>query len=85
MRCLEAIAAQQIDEEFEVVVIDSGSTDGTAERARERTARACTRSRPAEFHHGRTRNLRRAQARGEILVWTTHDAYPGARRLARRC
>jgi rhamnosyltransferase len=30
----------------------------------------------AEFHHGRTRNLGAELARGEIIVWTTHDAYP---------
>lgn len=29
-----------------------------------------------EFHHGATRNLAGSLARGEILVWTTHDAYP---------
>ena len=34
VRCLEAIARQQVDEEVEVVVIDSGSTDGSVERAR---------------------------------------------------
>jgi rhamnosyltransferase len=30
----------------------------------------------AEFHHGATRNLGAQLARGEIVVWTTHDAYP---------
>ena len=33
-RCLAGIAAQQVDEEVEIVVVDSGSTDGSAERAR---------------------------------------------------
>ena len=35
-RCLAGIAAQQIDEDVEVVVVDSGSTDGSrASRAQQ--------------------------------------------------
>jgi rhamnosyltransferase len=75
MRCLDAIAAQRIGEEVEVLIIDSSSTDGTAERARAHGARV-HQIRPDEFHHGRTRNLGVQHARGEIVVWTTHDAYP---------
>ncbi len=77
VRCLDAIAAQQIDEPFEVVIADSGSTDGSVEVARSRGARVV--EIPAvEFHHGRTRNLLVGHARGEIIVWTSHDAYPDA-------
>jgi rhamnosyltransferase len=75
VRCLEAIASQRIEEEFEVVVIDSGSTDRTPERARALGARVHEIA-PEEFHHGATRNLAVGLARGEIVVWTTHDAYP---------
>jgi rhamnosyltransferase len=58
-----------------VLVVDSGSTDGTPALARERGVRV--HEIPAsEFHHGATRNLGAQLARGEILVWTTHDAYP---------
>jgi rhamnosyltransferase len=75
VRCLEAINAQVIDEEYEVVIVDSGSTDGSAETARRLGARV--HEIPAsEFHHGRTRNLLVSHARGEIIVWTSHDAYP---------
>lgn len=74
-RCLDAIARQRIDEEYEVVVVDSGSTDDTVAIAKAHGARVHTI--PAEeFHHGRTRNLAVGHARGDILVWTTHDAYP---------
>ena len=73
--CLEAVNSQQIDEEFEVVIVDSGSVDGSVERARALGARV--HEIPAsEFHHGRTRNLLLAHARGEIVVWTSHDARP---------
>jgi rhamnosyltransferase len=74
-RCLEAIAAQRIDDDYEVLVVDSGSTDGTPDRARDHGARV--HEIPAsEFHHGTTRNVAGSLARGDILVWTTHDAYP---------
>src|SRR5262245_24012573 len=74
-RCLDAIARQQLDEEFEVVVVDSGSEDGTPDLARARGAKVHEIP-AAEFHHGETRNLAAALASGEKLVFTTHDAYP---------
>jgi rhamnosyltransferase len=74
-RCLDAIAGQRIDEDFEVLVIDSGSTDDTIAVAQARGARV--HSVPAEdFHHGATRNVAVELARGDVVVWTTHDAYP---------
>jgi rhamnosyltransferase len=75
VRCLEAIRRQRIDEQFEVVIVDSGSTDGSVERARSLGARVHEIA-PSEFHHGRTRNLLASYARGEILVWVSHDAVP---------
>jgi rhamnosyltransferase len=74
-RCLDAIASQQIDEEVEVLVVDSGSTDGTPGRARDHGARVHEIA-ADDFHHGTTRNLAAGLAHGDILVWTTHDAYP---------
>jgi rhamnosyltransferase len=58
-----------------VLVVDSGSTDGTPQVARERGARVDSIA-PAEFHHGATRNLAVSLAEGDVIVWTTHDAYP---------
>ena len=57
----------------EVVVVDSGSTDGSPERAR--AAGAVVHEIPAEaFGHGRTRNLGVELARGETVVFTSQDA-----------
>ncbi len=73
VRCLDGIAAQQVDEEVEVVVVDSGSTDGSPDVAR--AAGAVVHEIPAdEFGHGRTRNLAIELARGELLVFTSQDA-----------
>ncbi len=73
-RCLDAIARQEIDEELEVVVVDSGSTDGSVELARRRGARVVEVA-ASEFNHGASRNLGAAESRGDVLVFTTQDAY----------
>lgn len=74
-RTLEAIAAQDLDEPYEVVVIDSGSTDGTPELAERHGARVIAID-PATFGHGRTRNAGIASCRGDLVVLTVQDAVP---------
>ena len=74
VRCLEAVAAQEVDEEVEVVVVDSGSRDGSVKTARRLGARVHEID-AAEFGHGRTRNLGASLARGKTLVFTSQDAY----------
>ncbi len=84
-RCLDAIAAQRVEDEVETVVIDSSSTDGSAELARSRGARVEVIAQ-ADFRHGSARNLGAELARGEVLVFTTQDAYPADDRwLATLC
>jgi rhamnosyltransferase len=73
-RCLDAIARQQTDEPVETLVVDSGSRDGSAELARARGAHVLV-VEPTEFGHGSTRNRAAGEARGELLVFTTQDAY----------
>jgi rhamnosyltransferase len=74
IRCLHGIAEQRIDEEVEVVIVDSGSRDGSVDVARQLGARVHEIT-AGEFHHGRTRNLGARLARGETLVFTSQDAY----------
>ncbi len=72
---LEALASQDIAGGFELVVIDSGSSDGTLEAAA-RAGASVERIPRSEFNHGRTRNLGIARAHGEIVALLTQDAVP---------
>jgi rhamnosyltransferase len=74
-RCLSAIRAQSVDDEPEVVVVDSGSTDTSVATARDHGARVVEIA-PEEFDHGKTRNLAVEAARGEVLVFISQDAEP---------
>jgi rhamnosyltransferase len=77
VRCLQGIRRQRIDDEVEIVVVDSGSSDGSPERARE--LGAVVHEIPAqEFVHGATRNLAARRSRGDVLVFTVQDAEPAS-------
>lgn len=60
---------------LEVLIIDSGSTDGTAEIA-ESFGHRVHRIAPAEFGHGRTRNLGVRLTRGDVICFLTQDVLP---------
>ncbi|MGI8557961.1 MAG: glycosyltransferase family 2 protein [Solirubrobacteraceae bacterium] len=73
-RCLESIVHQDVDHEVEIVVVDSGSVDGSDALARSFGARV-DRIEPATFNHGAARNVGISHARGEIIVFISQDAY----------
>lgn len=75
--CLEAIRAQRIDEEVEIVVVDSGSSDGSLGAARAYGALIEEIS-PRCFSHGAARNLGAELASGEVLVFLSQDAVPAS-------
>lgn len=60
---------------FQVLVIDSGSRDGTPERA-EASGFDVERIPPASFGHGRTRNLGVRLSRGDVVCFLTDDVLP---------
>jgi O-antigen biosynthesis protein len=71
----DALAAVRSQGELELLVIDSGSRDGSVEVA-ERYADDLIRIPPAEFGHGRTRNMGAERASGELICFLTQDAVP---------
>ena len=72
---LGGIRSQRIDGDVEIVVVDSGSTDGSValcERAGARVERIA----PEAFSHGGTRNRLMEMARGARVAFLTQDAVP---------
>jgi len=76
---LQALYSQKDAPSFEVVAIDSGSTDHTVPLLGRYPVRLV--QIPArEFHHARTRNLAAGLASGAILVLLSQDAIPASHR-----
>ena len=75
--CLEAVFSQKEVGEFEVLLVDSGSTDETVQIARQFPIRI-EQIRPEEFHHARTRNFAASLGTGSIIVNLSGDALPAS-------
>lgn len=76
---LAAVHAQ--GEDVEILVIDSGSRDGSVQIARDGGARVLEIA-PETFGHGRTRNLGAEQTSGRLIAFLTQDATPAPGWLA---
>jgi glycosyltransferase involved in cell wall biosynthesis len=72
---LTAVRAQRVDREVELLIVDSGSTDGSLEIAGRHGA-VIHRIEKSEFSHGGTRNWMMSLARGEHVAFLTQDATP---------
>ncbi|MGH2959821.1 MAG: glycosyltransferase, partial [Solirubrobacterales bacterium] len=75
---LSAVTGQVIDEPFEVLVIDSGSTDGSLEIVAAHAGVRLIEIDKSEFGHGRTRNLGVQNTTGELIAFLTQDATPAS-------
>lgn len=77
--CLGGILSQTVPVR-EIIVIDSGSTDGTQDIARSFDKVRVVEIEPKDFNHGDTRNLGVREARGELVLFTVGDARPVSER-----
>ncbi|MDA8099518.1 MAG: glycosyltransferase [Nitrospiraceae bacterium] len=75
---LKALFENELADEFEVIVIDSGSSDNTLQTAASYPVRL-HRIAPQEFDHGKVRNLGARISHGDFLVFLTQDAIPADR------
>ena len=79
-KVLKKVLAQQSDFIFEIIIIDSGSTDGSIEYTKSMATKyrniIIKEIKSFEFGHGKTRNYGASIANGEFLVFITQDALP---------
>lgn len=74
-----AACGQYFPDGHEVIIIDSGSTDGTADWLRGQRGIKLIEIPSRQFGHGRTRNLGVEEAEGDYVAFLTHDALPADR------
>lgn len=72
---LAAVLGQRLDRPLELLVADSGSSDGSRERALAHGAELIDLA-PGSFSHGGTRNLLMSRSRGTHVAFLTQDATP---------
>jgi rhamnosyltransferase len=73
---LTSIFSQNIKKAFEVIIIDSGSTDNTLQIISRYAQVKLHKISKEAFGHGKTRNLAINLASGEFIVFLTQDATP---------
>ena len=73
---LASVFEQETPWDFEILIIDSGSSDGTVEYISNVQGVRLVQIPSAEFGHGRTRNLALELSTSEFVAMLTHDAKP---------
>lgn len=73
---IESICTQITPWDYEILIIDSGSTDGSIELLNSYPNIQIHQIEPSDFGHGRTRNMGVSMTSGEFAVFLTHDALP---------
>jgi len=80
---LEAVKAQEFAGEFELVIVDSMSEDGTAELGK-KYAQVFFQVRSEDFNHGETRNLAISRSSGDLIALLVQDAMPADRQWLKK-
>ncbi|WP_312079973.1 glycosyltransferase [Leclercia sp.] len=74
-KVIDKLLVQIAPWQFEIVVVDSGSTDGTVEFLKSRKV-VLHEIEKSQFQHGRTRNLAIQMSKGDYIAVLTQDALP---------
>ncbi|MGV2107982.1 glycosyltransferase family 2 protein [Agrobacterium vitis] len=75
-KVMEKVLHQQTPWPYEIIVIDSGSRDGTKDYLRSLERVKLIEIDPRDFGHGKTRNLGIQTADAQFVAFLTHDAEP---------
>ncbi len=75
-KTLKAVFSQKLKDGFEVIAIDSESTDRTISLLKKYPAVRIKEIKKSEFGHGKTRRLGAEMAKGQLVVFLTQDATP---------
>jgi rhamnosyltransferase len=73
---LKQVLSQETNWPFEVLVVDSGSSDGTLAVIRKYPSVRLIEIKPSDFGHGKTRNFAVGETTGEFIAMITQDALP---------
>jgi rhamnosyltransferase len=81
LECVRSILSQQTKVVLEIMIIDSGSKDGSIEQISELIEKKDVFNKiipikQRDFSHGKTRNLAIGNTSGEIIILLTQDAIP---------
>jgi len=75
-KVLQRLSTQTLPWPYEVLIIDSGSQDGTLEIVKKFSQFRLHQIDKKDFGHGKTRNLGATMAKGEYVAFLTQDALP---------
>lgn len=74
-KVLNAVFTQKTKYSYEVICVDSGSTDGTLDTIKKYGCKLFEIP-PQDFGHGKTRNYGASKGTGEFILFITQDAMP---------
>ena len=75
-RLIYAVEAQEFDGNFEILIIDSGSSDATLDIIDSHRSVRLVQIPNSDFGHGKTRNQASQLSRGTYIAFLTQDAIP---------
>ncbi len=76
IKCVKKLCSQKVDFNFEILLIDSSSTDNSIINVEKDERISIYKINQSDFQHGKTRNLAVTLSKGEYIAFLTQDAIP---------